>query len=102
MWVGIGHYAFGHGHWLEWNIRFLDEFADFLFGAGDCGAFADHHERTFGLPQQCERRVDGFACRHHGGGRVGCRPHQAVGFALAQGLRHGVIGEIDVHRAWAS
>ena len=19
---------------------------------------------------------DGFACRHHGGGRVGCRPHQ--------------------------
>ena len=81
---------------------FLDEFADFLFGAGDCGAFADHHERTFGLLQQCERRVDGFACRHHGGGRVGLPSTSGGRLALAQGLCHGVIGEIDVHRAWAS
>ena len=102
MQVGVRQHSLGHGHRLEGDVGFADEFADLLFGVGDRRAFADDHQRTLGLAQQCEGGVDGFACRRHGRGGIGGGPEHVVGLPSVQRLCHGVVGEIDVHGAWAS
>ncbi len=54
----VRHHAFGHRHGLERDVGFADEFADFLFGAGDRRALADDHQRMLGLAQQRHGRID--------------------------------------------